>query len=137
MLATEGGTATRPRNFLRPCLLLLLRDRPAHGYDLVERLEPFGFTGAAGAEPGAVYRALRALEGSGYVRSAWSPSESGPARRTYSITAAGELLLAEWVVALEASRRSIDAFIDRYDVPGPGGDAHDEPPRPVGDRACV
>src|SRR4051794_1616804 len=33
-----GMGECEPRNFLRPCLLLLLQERPAHGYDLVERL---------------------------------------------------------------------------------------------------
>ena len=29
-----------PRNFLQPCLLLLLRERSDHGYELVTRLRP-------------------------------------------------------------------------------------------------
>ena len=76
-----------PRNFLRPCLLLLLQERPAHGYDLVERLHAslIDDTDAAG-----VYRTLRAFEREGLVRSSWCTSASGPARRTYALTAAGK-----------------------------------------------
>ena len=29
-----------PRNFLQPCLLLLLMEQPDHGYDLAVRLRP-------------------------------------------------------------------------------------------------
>ena len=81
-----------PRNFLRPCILLLLRESPAHGYDLLERAKAFGFTGS---DPGGLYRALRALEAEGLVRSAWEPSPEGPDRRIYEITREG----AEWVRA--------------------------------------
>ena len=69
-----------PRNFLRPCILLLLREEPAHGYDLLERLRPLGFTRD---DPGRLYRALRALEEEKLVRSAWEPSGTGPDRRIY------------------------------------------------------
>src|SRR4051812_1472885 len=67
-----------PRNFLRPAILLLLREDPAHGYDLLERLRPLGFQRP---DPGGLYRVLRALEQEGLVRSAWEPSEAGPERR--------------------------------------------------------
>src|SRR5262245_16254294 len=75
-----------PKNFLRPCLLLLLREQPAHGYDLLERLRPLGFDGS---DPGGLYRMLRTLECEDLVRSAWEKSESGPDRRIYTITRAG------------------------------------------------
>src|SRR5919205_446393 len=68
---------TLPRNFLRPCVLLLLRESPAHGYDLLERLKAFGFPGS---DPGGLYRMLRGLEDEGLVRSAWAPPAAGPAR---------------------------------------------------------
>src|SRR5919198_1277095 len=75
-----------PRNFLRPCLLLLLREQPAHGYELLERLRPLGFTRD---DPGGLYRALRALERDGLVASEWEVSDLGPDRRTYQLTREG------------------------------------------------
>src|SRR5438034_9919232 len=75
-----------PRNFLRLCLLLLLREQPAHGYELLERLRSFGFVRD---DPGGLYRALRVLERDGLVRSAWKPSQAGPERRIYALTRAG------------------------------------------------
>ena len=42
-MSTEPAP-TLPRNFVRPCVLLLLREHPAHGYDLLERLKVFGFS---------------------------------------------------------------------------------------------
>src|SRR3954469_80151 len=81
-----------PKNFLRPCLLLLLREHPAHGYDLLERLRPLGFSRE---DPRRLYRALRALECDGLVRSVWEKSTSGPDRRMYELTRAGMEVLHE------------------------------------------
>jgi PadR family transcriptional regulator, regulatory protein PadR len=101
-----------PRNFLRPCILLLLREAPAHGYDLLERLRAFGFTGS---DPGGLYRALRGLEDEGLVRSAWEPSDSGPDRRIYQITRPGMEELHERAGALADTRTLIDRLLSRYE----------------------
>jgi poly-beta-hydroxybutyrate-responsive repressor len=100
-----------PKNFLRACLLLLLREQPAHGYELLERLRPFGF---ARDDPGGLYRALRALEGDGLVRSAWEPSSSGPDRRIYELTRAGMEELHRRAKALAGARDTVDVFLSRY-----------------------
>ena len=102
-----------PRNFLRPCVLLLLRESPAHGYDLIERLRVFGFSRS---DPGGLYRALRALEEEGLVRSGWQASASGgPDRRIYEPTRAGREELHEQVRALSETRRVLDALLSRYE----------------------
>lgn len=116
-----------PRSFLRPCVLLLLREAPAHGYDLLERLRAFGFTGS---DPGGLYRALRGLEQEGRVHSAWEPSESGPDRRIYQLTRAGMEDLHAHVGALAQTRRVLDRLLSRYEefvtVSGAGERTHAE-----------
>ncbi len=109
---TEPSTAMLPLNFLRPCLLLLLREQPAHGYELLEHLRILGFDRD---DPGRLYRALRALEKEGLVRSAWEPSGSGPDRRTYELTRPGMEQLHEAAAALEATRGLLDVFLSRYE----------------------
>lgn len=103
----EGG---QPKNFLRACLLLLLREQPSHGYDLVERLKDFGFD----KDPGGVYRALRSLERDGLLHSAWEASPAGPARRGYELTWEGEQVLAAWSATLAGSRAMLDKYLSRY-----------------------
>ncbi len=103
----DGG---HPKNFLRACLLLLLKEQPAHGYDLVERLKDFGFD----KDPGGVYRALRALERDGLLHSAWEASPAGPARRGYELTWEGEEMLAAWSATLAGSRAVLDQYLRRY-----------------------
>jgi poly-beta-hydroxybutyrate-responsive repressor len=100
-----------PRNLLQPCLLLLLLDRPAHGYDLIRRLAPYDVTHD---DPGHVYRALRALEADGLVSSSWSPSENGPARRVYAITPCGRDRLEDWVPELQRLRSLLSRYLDDY-----------------------
>lgn len=103
---TDDG---QPKNFLRAWLLLLLTESPAHGYDLVERLDTLD----VGRDAGSLYRALRALEHEGLVRSAWEASLIGPDRRRYVVTEAGEARLRGWVDILEAVRASLTIFLDR------------------------
>ena len=105
------GDAAQLKDFLRPCLLLLLREQPSHGYDLLERLRPLGFVRD---DPGGVYRALRALERDGLVGSTWEPSSYGPDRRIYQLTRAGMEELHRRAKALDAGRETLDVFLSRY-----------------------
>ena len=100
-----------PKNFLRPCLLLLLREHPAHGYDLLERLRPLGFSRD---DPGRLYRALRTLESDELVRSVWEKSTTGPDRRMYELTRAGMEELHLSAKALMATDEVLSVFLSRY-----------------------
>jgi poly-beta-hydroxybutyrate-responsive repressor len=107
-MSTDGAL---PRNFLRPCLLLLLRERPAHGYELIEQLQAFGYSGD---DPGGVYRSLRALEKDGYVRSGWEQSDAGPQRRIYELTREGMEQLHAQAKALSSTQDALGVFLSRY-----------------------
>jgi PadR family transcriptional regulator, regulatory protein PadR len=100
-----------PRNFLQPCLLLLLAERADHGYELATRLRPLH---DGEGDSGGIYRALRGLEKHGLVRSEWRTSDVGPARRTYHITAAGLALLAHQAGELQHVHDVLHHFLDRY-----------------------
>lgn len=107
----ENGPGALPRNYLRPCLLLLLAESPSHGYDLLERL---GRLGLAHADPGGLYRTLRTMEQEGLVHSWWEHSRSGPARRTYALTEDGVERLHAWADSVRAVRQLLGAYLDRY-----------------------
>ena len=108
----EPVAPSLPRNFLRPCILLLLREDPAHGYDLLERLRAFGFVES---DPGGLYRALRKLEDEGLVRSAWEESSTGPDRRRYELTRTGMEELHEQAGALASTAETLESFLSRYE----------------------
>ena len=100
--------SARVERFTEPALLLLLRERPAHGYDLLERLPEL--IGEQRVEMGNLYRLLRALEEEGLVTSEWADG-----RRTYAITDTGLRLLDEWVEALRRALDRTQDFIRRYE----------------------
>jgi PadR family transcriptional regulator len=110
-MPTEPSPAL-PKNFLRPCLLLLLREEPAHGYDLLDRVQALGFDGS---DPGGLYRALRSLEKEKLVRSVWESSETGPDRRTYQITRAGMEELHRSAKSVAAGQEIVAGFLSRYE----------------------
>ena len=107
------GVRARVERFSEPALLLLLRERATHGYELLESLP--ALTGEARVDMGNLYRVLRALEEDGLVTSRWEAGAPGPAKRTYELTAEGKRLLDEWAAALRRSRERIDTFLDRYE----------------------
>lgn len=100
-----------PRSFLRSCLLLLIAERPSYGYDLQEGLGPLGMMSA---DPGGLYRTLRAMERDGLVASVWDSSEVGPPRRVYSLTEEGMDWLHAWAGAHAETRRILGSFLERY-----------------------
>lgn len=105
------GAAGGQGSFFRACILLLLHEQPAHGYDLLERLAPFGFDSG---DSGWMYRTLRSYERGDLLVSTWQISASGPPRRVYSITADGRDVLDAWASSLRASQRGVDDFLDRH-----------------------
>jgi poly-beta-hydroxybutyrate-responsive repressor len=113
---TEGGWAVRARveRFVEPAVLLLLREGPLHGYELLDQLA--ALTGEErSADLGNLYRVLRALEEDGFVRSAWHAELPGPAKRVYELTDDGAALLGTWAEALRRTQSDIDEFLARYE----------------------
>jgi PadR family transcriptional regulator PadR len=103
----------RVERFLEPALLLLLAERSAHGYELVDRVPEL----VPGERPelGGLYRVLRALEEDGLVKSEWDAEEPGPAKRMYELTPAGHELLRAWAKALRQTQQVVDAFLRRLE----------------------
>jgi poly-beta-hydroxybutyrate-responsive repressor len=110
----DGG---QPKNFARPCLLLLLAESSAHGYELIERLRPFGFEIN---DPATVYKTLRQMQADNLVTSSWELSNRGPARRVYELTSDGRDLLESWAMTLDLNRAILGRFLDRYGQLDPG-----------------
>ena len=109
--ARSGAPAEFPRDFLTPWVLLVLRNWSMHGYQLMQTLTMFGL---ASFEPTTVYRTLRRLQKSGLIMSAWETGDSGPAKRVYSLTDAGEEFLRTWASALRQYQGLLDRFTEVY-----------------------
>ena len=77
------------RGDLKYVILEQLKDKPAHGYELMRALEE-RFGGLYTPSPGAVYPTLQMLEDMGYVS-----ADQQEGRKVYSITDAGRNFLVE------------------------------------------
>ena len=95
---TPGAKPRLHGEMLSTSLLAFLKNWNAYGYQLTQRLAEAGMPEF---DSGTVYRTLRQLEKSGMVSSLWDTSESGPARRVYSLTRAGDLFLSGWIEVLQ------------------------------------
>ena len=111
---TRGGRRRqRVMSFLQPCLLLMLTRNEAHGYCLLDGLAEFGFT-PGHIDPSLVYRALREMEGGGWLISHWDENSQGHKRRVYRILPVGKIFLAEWIADLRRTRDEIDCLLAAY-----------------------
>ena len=112
----KGWTVrARVERFGEPALLLLLREAPAHGYELLDRLPEL--LPEERVDMGNLYRVLRALEEQGVVRSEWDADAPGPAKRIYELTDEGRALLDSWAASLRTAQENVDAFLARYEAP--------------------
>lgn len=98
------------RGVLDLCLLSLLTDREAYGYELAGRLAELGVGEVPG---GSLYPALLRLERTGHLEAEWRPGEGGPGRKYYRLTAQGRRALETEAASWRRFVRSVDGLLDR------------------------
>ena len=81
------------RGALDMCLLALLAREPAHGYELVRRVEAAGF---GAVSYGTIYPLLTRMRRLGLVADQQQASPTGPPRKVYALTAPGRARLDAW-----------------------------------------
>ncbi|MET3425181.1 PadR family transcriptional regulator PadR [Actinoplanes tereljensis] len=81
------------RGALDMCLLALLSEQPAHGYELVQRVGVAGFPSVG---YGTIYPLLTRMRRLGLVAQEVQNSPAGPDRKVYAVTEAGRARLADW-----------------------------------------
>ena len=105
-----SGKMTR---FVEPCLLFFLSQGDSYGYELMAKLDNFGFPKAI-PDPAMVYRTLRYLEKEGFVTSKWDTKGTGPAKRNYGLTQKGIGLLHLWAESIEMRKQVLEKFLKQY-----------------------
>lgn len=105
--------ASMSNRFMRPYILILLAEEPAHGYELIGRLSSFGIDQGS-TDPSMLYRVLRMMETEGLLASKLDPSGSGPARKVYHLTDAGFEVLDMWAAKLGEMSAFFAKFQKRY-----------------------
>ena len=94
-------------------LLLLLGQRPSHGYELIQRLNEADFKSGE-ADAATVYRNLRRMDKDGLIRSHWEVGESGPGRRLYELIPQGLEALKVWSAYLAEQKAKLENFLRSY-----------------------
>ncbi len=98
-------------SMLEPALLILLKEKPRHGYTLLTDLDSLGMSTI---HPSVVYRTLREMEDLEWIRSDWDTAQTqGPPRRIYHLTAQGEDALQNWKHELGKTRDLISQLMAR------------------------
>ena len=78
---------------LRPIMLTLLAEQSMYGYQIIQRVRSLS-DGQIQWTPSKLYPFLHSLENKGLIEAFWQPSEEGPDRKYYRLTARGQAALA-------------------------------------------
>lgn len=104
-------TGANLEKFINPAILTLLVDNQLHGYSLVQKLQEIEMLRNKKPDPAGVYRCLKIMEQRGLVTAVWDVSNSGPAKKLYSITDDGLECLKTWINTLDNYYNSLGLFL--------------------------
>jgi PadR family transcriptional regulator len=96
------------RGVLDLCLLAVIAEDSAYGYEMMKRLRECGLSIVG---EGSIYPLLGRLERDGLVRTHRAPSESGPPRKYYRTSVKGDRALADGVATWRAVRDAVDGVL--------------------------
>jgi len=96
------------RGAIEFCVLALLDQQEAYGFELVRRLATM--EGMVASE-GTIYPLLARLRRADLVSTSWKESASGPPRRYYRTTASGRQSLRAFEQEWRKFRKSVDSLL--------------------------
>ncbi len=98
------------RGVLDLCLLAVIEDGPAYGYEMTKRLRARGLSIVG---EGSIYPLLGRLEREGLVETYRAASNGGPPRKYYRPSREGRQALAAGVSEWRAARDAVDALLSQ------------------------
>jgi PadR family transcriptional regulator PadR len=101
------------RGVLDLCLLAVMGDGPAYGYEMTKRLRARGLSIVG---EGSIYPLLGRLERDGLVKTHRAASNGGPPRKYYSLSPEGERSLDAGVREWQSARDAVDGALGLVDV---------------------
>lgn len=105
-----------PNHDLPFLILLVLSEKPSHGYAIAREIEQRSGQSLKLRE-GSLYPALKALERGALIEGQWemptNPGQSGPARKVYTITDAGRADLAKRTLEWERRVAAVQGVMGR------------------------
>jgi PadR family transcriptional regulator, regulatory protein PadR len=108
-MAVSGGRRTQLlRGVLDLCLLAVVAEGPAYGYEMTKRLSARGLSIVG---EGSIYPLLGRLERDGLFDTHRATSNGGPPRKYYSLSSQGRRVLASGTSEWQTIRDSVDTVL--------------------------
>jgi PadR family transcriptional regulator, regulatory protein PadR len=108
MGSAEGRRSQLLRGVLDLCLLAVMGEGPAYGYEMTKRLRARGLSIVG---EGSIYPLLGRLERDGLVETRRAASNGGPPRKYYSLSHEGERALEVGVGEWQLARDAVDGAL--------------------------
>jgi PadR family transcriptional regulator len=108
MASADRRSSQLLRGVLDLCLLAVVAEEPAYGYEMTKRLRTRGLSIVG---EGSIYPLLGRLERDGLVDTYRAASDGGPPRKYYRLSALGRRALETGVAEWEAARDAIDVVL--------------------------
>jgi len=108
MARSEQRRTQLLRGVLDLCLLAVMEEGPAYGYEMTKRLRARGLSIVG---EGSIYPLLGRLEREGLVETYRAASNGGPPRKYYRASREGLRVLAAGVSEWQAARDAVDAVL--------------------------
>jgi PadR family transcriptional regulator, regulatory protein PadR len=108
MVSSESRRSQLLRGVLDLCLLAVMEEGPAYGYEMTKRLRGRGLSIVG---EGSIYPLLGRLEREGLVETYRAASDGGPPRKYYRPSPEGRRVLAAGVSEWRAARDALDAVL--------------------------
>jgi PadR family transcriptional regulator PadR len=108
MASSDGRRSQLLRGVLDLCLLAVVKEEPAYGYEMTRRLRARGLSIVG---EGSIYPLLGRLERDRLVETYRAASDGGPPRKYYRITREGRRALAKGVSEWQTARDAVGAVL--------------------------
>jgi PadR family transcriptional regulator, regulatory protein PadR len=108
MASSNGRGSQLLRGVLDLCLLAVVQDEPAYGYEMTKRLRALGLSTVG---EGSIYPLLGRLERDGLVETYRAASNGGPPRKYYRASPEGQRALAAGLAEWRAARDAVDGVL--------------------------
>jgi PadR family transcriptional regulator, regulatory protein PadR len=89
-------------------------EEPIHGYEIARQLADEAPEGLS-FKQGTLYPMLRSMEADGLVKSTLVPSNEGPARKCFTLTAEGKRVLAAWCETWKSTNKWVNRVLGGID----------------------
>lgn len=96
------------RGTLEGCIVKIISEEETYGYEIVSRLQDYGFDDA---KEGTIYPILIRLEKKKIVSSTYKESPLGPKRKYYFLTDIGKEFLREFEIVWKDVKNSVDTIM--------------------------